>query len=527
MDYLRIGRATEITNRKDRLIYRAFEMLPGILAWTTLLSVVIFSFKAPIAMALFIIVFDTYWLIKSLYLSLYLKSGFQQVRDNIAAPWFERLENLDPKSYTLPSITSWQQLRHVIVLPTYKEKKEIIRATLNALLKSNYPKETMIIVLAQEERAGKEFNKDMAEFVAQEYGDKFLKVICVEHPADIAGELAGKGSNSTYAMKKVTKEYIDVEKIPYHNILVSVFDVDTIVMPEYFGRLSYVFLTTPNPLRASYQPVPFYLNNIWEAPAFARIAAFSTTFWQTIKQEQFESMITYSSHSMPFQPLVDVGFWQTNMVSEDSRIFWQCLLFYHGEYRVEPLYYPVSMDANLAHSFWQTMINIYKQHRRWGYGAENVPYFLSGFLRDRQMSFSRKLNYTFVMLEGIWSWSTNALILFMLGWLPIVVGGAAFNVTVLSFNLPYLTRIITTIALSGLITSATLSLSILPQRPSGYGKVKHAFMILQWIMFPVNSILFGALPALDAQTRLMFGKYMGFWVTPKERAETIAKSAKA
>jgi hypothetical protein len=34
---------------------------------------------------------------------------------------------------------------------------------------------------------------------------------------------------------------------------------------------------------------------------------------------------------------------------------------------------------------------------------------------------------------------------------------------------------------------------------------------------PVIIITLGSFPGLEAQTRLMFGKYMGFWVTPKYR----------
>jgi hypothetical protein len=42
-------------------------------------------------------------------------------------------------------------------------------------------------------------------------------------------------------------------------------------------------------------------------------------------------------------------------------------------------------------------------------------------------------------------------------------------------------------------------------------------MLVQWIYTPIIALVFGSLPGIDAQTRLMFGKHMGFWVTPKPK----------
>ena len=68
--YIHIGNATDLTDKKDRMLYRALEMLPGFLAWGTLLIIVFVSFKAPFWGAMFVIVFDVYWLIKTAYLSI-------------------------------------------------------------------------------------------------------------------------------------------------------------------------------------------------------------------------------------------------------------------------------------------------------------------------------------------------------------------------------------------------------------------------------------------------------------------------
>ena len=87
--------------------------------------------------------------------------------------------------------------------------------------------------------------------------------------------------------------------------------------------------------------------------------------------------------------------------------------------------------------------------------------------------------------------------------------------TVLSYELPIMVRNLLTVAMVGLVLSAIISLSFTPPRPAGHSRFTYVVMVLQWIMVPITMIVFSAIPGLDAQTRLMFGRYMGFWVTPK------------
>lgn len=505
--YLHFGKAADVKDKKERRLYRFFEMIPGLLSWGTLVSVVVLAWLTPVFIAFFVIAFDIYWFLKTIFLSLHLRSAFRKVRENMRVDWLERLKAEKP---------GWEEYYHLILLPTYKEGWEVVGASLRALSEAQYPKEKMLVVLACEERAGEEA-RALAERAEREFKDSFGVFVAMFHPKDIIGELAGKGSNIHYAGKKAADDIIDARGIDRKKVIVSAFDIDTVIWPGYFARLAYVYMSVPRPERRSFQPVPFYINNIWHAPAVARVIAFSATFWHTLQQDRPERMTTFSSHSMSLTALADVGYWQANMVSEDSRIFWQCFLRYDGDYAVESLYYPVSMDANVADSFFQTMVNQYKQQRRWGYGAENVPYFLFGFLKNKKIDFWKKLKFGFMIIEGFHSWATNALIIFMLGWLPLYLGGEAFNATQLSYNLPHITQYIMTLSMIGLVTSALLSIIILPPRPPELGKWRYTLFILQWPLMFVTIIVFGAMPGLDAQTRLMLGKYMGFWVTPKAR----------
>jgi len=88
---------------------------------------------------------------------------------------------------------------------------------------------------------------------------------------------------------------------------------------------------------------------------------------------------------------------------------------------------------------------------------------------------------------------------------------------VLSYNLPIVVRDLLILAMFGLVVSSIISLTLIPKRPKGKNRLLYVVMALQWVLVPFTMVVFSAIPGLDAQTRLMLGKYMGFWVTPKHR----------
>jgi len=506
--YFHVAHARDLSG-KDKVLYRFLEIIPGLLIWGTFALTILLSWFLPVWAAIFIIVFDLYWLLKTVHLSYHHFHNWKRLKHNRDTDWEKQIQNL-----------KYEHLYHLVLLPYYKEGKDVVEGTIISLLNSKYRKDRMMIVLASEERAGQEA-QDLANEMKEKYGDKFFEFLVSIHPKDIPGEIKGKGPNATYAAERARVEMIDKHNLKYEDVIVSAFDIDTVVGDQYFSCLTWYFLTNEDPLNVSYQPVPLYNNNVWETPAISRVAAMTSTFWQMIQQERPEKLVTFSSHSLSFKSLYEVGYWQKNMISDDSRIFWNIYFAKKGNYKVVPISYPISMDANLAPTMWQTLKNVYRQHLRWMWGsAENLPYMLFAFIKMKEIPFREKVRHTIIQVEGAWSMSTNPIMILVLGWLPIILGGSEFRDTVLSYNLPNITRNLMTIATMGLILSAIIAAGLMPKVPSWVKNIKRVriAMTLQWLLVPFTIVIFGSIPAIHAITKLMTGRYMGeFWVTPKFR----------
>jgi cellulose synthase/poly-beta-1,6-N-acetylglucosamine synthase-like glycosyltransferase len=498
----KVARASDLSG-KDRRLFRFLEIVPGLLAWLTIIGIILASIYAPFFAAYFIIAFSIFWVLKTIFLSFHVRHNWKRLKHHMELDWERLIQRF-----------SYDQYYHLVVFPFYKEPREVLEGTLQGLADSKYDAQKLIVVLAAEERAGEDA-KALAREMEQKFADKFGHFLVTIHPDDTLGEIAGKGSNTHFALHEVRNKIIDPNQIPYKNIITSIFDIDTVIYPDYFNCLIWHFMTVEDPYKSAFQPVPLFTNNLWEATALARVMSMSSTFWQMIMQERPEKAATFSSHSVSFQALYEIGYGQANVVSEDSRIFWNLLIANNGDFKVVSLSYPIAMDATTAPTLWGTIKNIYRQHRRWTYGVENWCYLVYHFTKNKTIPLKKRLAIAALQGEGYWSLVTNPIMLFILGWAPIFLGTREFHETVLSYELPIMVRNLLIVAMLGLVVSSIISLSLTPPRPDGHSRFRYIVMTLQWIMVPMTMIVFSAIPGLDAQTRLMFGRYMGFWVTPK------------
>ena len=135
--YLKIGRASELKNPIERRIFRALEIIPGVLSFSTLFIIILLSWLAPTWAALFIIPFVIYWLFRTFYFSFHLSASYRKMKEHKKRDWIKELKEL-PGS-------NWQDIYHLIIIPRYKEPLEIIEEVFNSLLESDYPKDKMMV----------------------------------------------------------------------------------------------------------------------------------------------------------------------------------------------------------------------------------------------------------------------------------------------------------------------------------------------------------------------------------------------
>ena len=288
-------------------------------------------------------------------------------------------------------------------------------------------------------------------------------------------------------------------------VVVTTLDADNHPHPYYFAALSYVYALCKEPKYISFQPIPMYTNNIWDAPAPMRVVATGNSFWNIVLALRPHMLRNFSSHAQSMQTLIDTDFWSVRTIVEDGHQFWRTYFRYDGRHEVYPIYVPIYQDAVFSDKYLKTLKAQFIQLRRWAWGASDIAYVAdNGFFKDNKIPKRDVIFKFFRLLEGHITWAVAPLILAFSAFIPLL-----FNPKDYAANqLPIIASRIETIALVGIFATLFLSLKTLPPKPKRYKAHRSLFMIIQWVYLPFTTVLYNSLSALYAQTRLMFGKYL-------------------
>ncbi len=534
-------------NKTQMFLQRFFEVLPGLTSWTLLLGLVALSIWAPLVAAIVVICFMLAWVLRIFYLTIFLYFSYIRLSFEKNTNWLARIRGIDRLDAYLdegrhqPREKDWQsrmsrrihltdmeritplefrpphssEIFHLVVIPVVKEMAAVVEASVASVASNEVLSRQIIVVFALEGRAEESVKAGMRR-IAEQYRGRFMDFLVAEHPDGLPGEARVKGANATYAGKAAAR-YFEERRIPFDNVIVSCFDADTVVGPDYFACLTYAFMTCPDRHRASFQPIPMFHNNIWEVPGFARVIESGSSFFQFVETTDPERLVTFSSHSMSFKALVELGYWPVDMISDDSGIFWKAYLHFEGRYQVVPLPMTLSMDVVDAGSWWGTVVSLYKQKRRWAWGVENFPLVMRGFLVTRKIPFFDKVRHAYKMFEGHVSWATLPFVLTFVGWVPMISSGSEFSNTVLYYSAGRFTQAIFGLSTLALFGTITMSLMLLPKKKKRFTLFWTLVHGLEWFLVPFILVFLSAMPALDAQTRLMLDKRMEFWISDKRR----------
>ena len=125
-----------------RRLSRALEILPTATVWLIITAPVWGAILVPAVLGFGMILFSIYWLWKSLGFASGVVIGFWRLHQAQKRDWFG-------DSTQLPG---YEQLRHIVMLPTCGESEEIVADTLHCLTLQDVPLDHISVVLAFEER---------------------------------------------------------------------------------------------------------------------------------------------------------------------------------------------------------------------------------------------------------------------------------------------------------------------------------------------------------------------------------------
>ncbi|KAI3649436.1 hypothetical protein MP228_005068 [Amoeboaphelidium protococcarum] len=270
-------------------------------------------------------------------------------------------------------------VKHVIIIPNYKEDRDVLCETLDTLAHHYQAKNCYKVIMAMEQ--GEKGCEEKAEGLIKEFGHRFFDMKYTVHPSGIAGEARGKSSNVAWAATYYHQNWMLANDSK--NEVITVMDADTHLTSKYFDCLTYKYCiaTEDEQKRMLFAPTLIFDRNANDVPFVVRLADIC---WSIGLMSNFQLVVKFpcSVYTITMQLAERVGFWDAGpeAIGEDMHMALKCWTKLGMNLIATPIYVPASCSCVQADTYLGSVNARFQQSLRHLWGALDFGYAFSSII---------------------------------------------------------------------------------------------------------------------------------------------------
>src|SRR6266508_2815546 len=434
---------------------RLLEASPGLVTWIMLLAPawipIIFHTYGALVVAVAVLVFDAYWVLRAVSVVTGVYSTLLRMRRDMRKDWLALCREAPP-----PGVVDPLQFFHLSVVPTYTEPYHVLERTIQAIVDANYPDELKLIGIIT-----RETDKPGWENVArlkEKFGGRVRGFYHIKDPLEpgiVIGKSAAMNWGGRWMVRVLTDEGYDLDKV-----LITDLDSD---------------------YRVHSQP---------------------------------HRLVAFSSYTCSLDFVHRIGYWDKDVIPEDSRFYWKAFFTFGKRFSVKSVWLPIYGDSPQARDYAATHVSQYNQIKRWAWGITDVPYVLTRFFQHPEIPLRLRFRRFMNLFLNHLNWIFLPVLLIFGASVPLWAS-VDFSLTDIGQFLWTISGLLLGVTLSTVIFFLYFEIRLLPPKPREWPLWKKGAIYLEYLLYPIVGLVMSVLPALEAHTRLLLGRYLEYRVTEK------------
>lgn len=439
-------------------------------------------------------------------------------RRNMDIPtWTSKLDNKEKRTLA----EKFNDLRHVVIVPTYREPLNVLRKTLNTLVAQTCAKDKVIVVIATEKNDKEAIEK--VEALIEEYSKNLLGLFYTVHEKISPVETDGKSSNLAWCARCVQHTILEKWNYVPEQILVTVCDADTYFDEQFCECLSYTHAQNMEPYNCTYQSAENEFPNIWMVPTLVRVKAVVDSINMLgMLSSKYAVPYPYVCYSQSLRTIMDVNGWDVDVVPDDFHHFMKCFFKKDGHFRLVPIFMLTGNNAQEHTNWFSAMRSRYRRAKRDAWGVIDLSYILSQWYQKRNVLDKHGAFMLFVdVIEHHVSWSSYFLTVMLGGmmsaWLNPELETYPFGIGIRAMALIAFGPILFA-TWAYIVCDFYVRMFLVQDRK--YFEANSAPLWwqitsqVQWLLMPLADFIFAAVAALDAQLHMaLWPKMSGYRVS--------------